>query len=98
MSNAAINTSGLQAMDGADNTSRGRGRNHQLISKMHSFSDCLAPDIIPVDFETSISCWQHYYLLVDIQILSRYQLLVELQMFSQGKILLQKKVVIKNMT
>lgn len=56
MSNAAINTSGLQAMDGADNTSQGRGRNHQLISKMHSFSDCLAPDIIPVDFETSISC------------------------------------------
>lgn len=56
MSNAAINASGLQAMDGADNTSRGRGRNHQLISKMHSFSNCLASNIIPVDFEASISC------------------------------------------
>lgn len=50
MSNAAVNKSGLQAMDGADNTNRGRSRNHQLISKMHSFSNCLAPDIIPVDF------------------------------------------------
>lgn len=48
MSNVAIIKSGLQTVDAAGNTEQGRSEKHQLISKMHSVSICLAPKIITV--------------------------------------------------